>query len=109
MGGRGWRGELAWLAPLTPRIAKAYVVGGSAETIAADLKGRVVAEICRDLETAVAHALADAARSKRRDPVVLLAPACAPAPPLADAAARGEAFRAIVEALLGTGLSGEAA
>jgi UDP-N-acetylmuramoylalanine--D-glutamate ligase len=102
-------GSLASLSTLMPRVAKAYLIGESAETFAAALKGRVVAAICRDLTTAVARAAADAETAKRADPVVLLSPACPAGEQFADAAARGAAFRQIVESLPGVAISGAAA
>jgi UDP-N-acetylmuramoylalanine--D-glutamate ligase len=107
-GGRLGGASLAGLAALMPRVAKAYLIGEAAETIAAALKGRVVAAICRDLETAVARAAADAAASKQADPVVLLSPACAAADRFPDAEVRGDMFRALVHALPGAS-HGEAA
>jgi UDP-N-acetylmuramoylalanine--D-glutamate ligase len=108
-GGRRAEASFASLSALMPRVAKAYLIGEAAETVAAQLKGRVVAEIARDLKTAVEHAAADAARSKRADPVVLLSPACAAGDQFVDEAARGDAFRALVGALPRPSMSGEAA
>jgi UDP-N-acetylmuramoylalanine--D-glutamate ligase len=108
-GGRLGGASLSGLAALMPRVASAYLIGESAETIAAALKGRVVAAICRDLETAVARAAADAAASRQADPVVLLSPACAAADRFPDAEVRGDAFRALVRALPGASFAGKAA
>ncbi len=113
-GGRRTDASFAGLTALMPRVAKAYLIGEAAETIAAQLKGRVVAEIARDLKTAVEHAAADAARAKRADPVVLLSPACGASDQFVSEAARGDAFRALVRELpqpsqSGPSVSGEAA
>ena len=108
-GGRSKGAGFADLAPLMPRVAKAYLIGEAAETIAAQLKGRVVAEICRDLETAVRRAADDAARSRRADPVVLLSPACASFDQFANYEARGDAFRDLARALPGAAVAGAAA
>ncbi len=91
--------------PLMPRVAKAYLIGEAAETFAAQLKGRAVVEISRNLKAAVAAAARDAAASSRPDPVVLLAPACASFDQFADYAARGDAFRDLVLALPGAAAS----
>jgi len=108
-GGRAKGGAFEELTPLMPRVAKAYLIGESAETLAAQLKGRVIAEICRDLKTAVAHASADAAKSTRADPVVLLSPSCASFDQFDNYEHRGESFREYVHALPGAAISGEAA
>jgi UDP-N-acetylmuramoylalanine--D-glutamate ligase len=108
-GGRFRGKSLEALAGVLPGVTKAYLIGEAAEMLAAELKGRTVAEICRELGTAVVRAFADAERSSRPDPVVLFSPACSAADQFADAAARGEAFRAIVRALPDAGISGEAA
>jgi UDP-N-acetylmuramoylalanine--D-glutamate ligase len=108
-GGRLGGASPAGLAALMPRVAKAYLIEDAAETIAAALKGRVVTALCRDLETAVARAAADAAASKLADPVVLFSPACVAPDRYPDAAVRGNAFRALVEALPGASKAGKAA
>lgn len=108
-GGRRSEASFTSLTALMPRVAKAYLIGEAAETIAAQLKGRVVVEIARDLKTAVEHAAVDAARSKRADPVVLLSPACAASDQFVNEAARGDAFRALVKALPQPSIPGEAA
>jgi UDP-N-acetylmuramoylalanine--D-glutamate ligase len=108
-GGRSKGTSFSELAPLMPRVTKAYLIGEAAETIAAQLKGRVVAEICRDLATAVRRAAADATASRRANPVVLLSPACASFDQFIDYQARGDAFRTLVRALPGVEIEGEAA
>ncbi|MCG8440733.1 MAG: UDP-N-acetylmuramoyl-L-alanine--D-glutamate ligase [Caulobacterales bacterium] len=98
-GGRAKSGGVAELAPLMPRVAKAYFIGEAAHGFAAQLKGRVIVEICRDLDAAVASAARDARNSGRADPVVLLSPACASFDQFASFEARGNAFRRLVQSL----------
>ena len=81
------------------RIAKAYLIGAAANDFARTL-GDVPHEIAGDLDTAVAHAYADAARDGKRDAIVLLSPACASWAQFTSFEHRGERFRARVAALL---------
>jgi UDP-N-acetylmuramoylalanine--D-glutamate ligase len=121
-GGRSRRQSFEAVATARRSITKAYLIGEAVETIAAELRSRAVIEICRDLATAVSRAAADAQRSTRPDPVVLLSPACSAVDQFADAAARGQAFAGLAEGLppssdeekpakrqAGTGIAGEAA
>ena len=97
-GGRAKEGGIDALADLFPRLAKAYLVGEAGPDFAARLKGHAPAADCRDIETAVAEAYADAAASGE-EAIVLLSPACASFDQFADFEERGEAFRAAVNAL----------
>jgi UDP-N-acetylmuramoylalanine--D-glutamate ligase len=97
-GGRPKEGGIESLAPLFGRIRKAYLIGEASDAFAATL-GNVPHEKSGTLETAVAHAAADAARSQVAEPVVLLSPACASYDQFKDFEARGDAFRALVSKL----------
>ncbi len=97
-GGRPKEGGIESLAPLFGRIRKAYLIGEASDAFATTL-GDVPHEKSDTLETAVAHAAADAARSQVADPVVLLSPACASFDQFKDFEARGDAFRALVSKL----------
>ena len=101
-GGRPKEGGIAALSAYFPRIARAFLIGEAADGFAATLQGRVEAETCGDLATAVHAARACAAAQRRRSAVVLLSPACASFDQWPNFEARGEAFRALVEALPGT-------
>jgi UDP-N-acetylmuramoylalanine--D-glutamate ligase len=87
------------LDPVRERCAACYLLGDTAERLAAELAPARDAGIalhrCADLEDAVARAAAAAAPGE----VVLLSPACASFDAFADYEARGERFREIVEAL----------
>ena len=88
-GGRAKEGGIASLAPLFGRIAKAYLIGEAAAEFAGSL-GDTPHETAGDLETAVAHALAEATPGE----VILLSPAAASFDQFRDFEARGAAFRA---------------
>ncbi|MGD2134297.1 MAG: UDP-N-acetylmuramoyl-L-alanine--D-glutamate ligase, partial [Maricaulaceae bacterium] len=108
-GGRSKGANFAELGMLMPRVAKAYLIGEAAETIASQLKGKVITEICRDMKTAVRRAAADAAEARGANPVVMLSPACASFDQYQDFAARGDDFRQIVLDLPGAEINGQAA
>ncbi len=99
-GGQGKAGGIAPLAPEFGRVAKAYLIGASAEEFAAQL-GEVAHAVCGDLETAVAMA----AREAEPGETVLLAPAAASFDQFASFEHRGERFRALVAALVSEGES----
>ncbi|WP_416797045.1 UDP-N-acetylmuramoyl-L-alanine--D-glutamate ligase [Ciceribacter azotifigens] len=99
-GGLPKEGGIASLAPLFPRIAKAYLIGEAASAFAATLGEAVTYEISGTLERAVAHAAADAAADGR--PVaVMLSPACASFDQYKNFEVRGDAFVRHVAALEG--------
>ncbi len=87
------------LDPVRERCAACYLVGETAERLAAELAPAAAAGIelrrCAELETAVREAAAAA----RPGEVVLLSPACASFDAFADYEARGERFREIVAGL----------
>ena len=99
LGGRAKEGGLAGLERYYPKVARAYVIGEAAEPFAAALEGKVEAEVCGDLETAVAAA--QKAASAAGKGVVLLSPACASFDQFANFEVRGDSFRSLVEALPG--------
>ena len=97
-GGQPKTGGIDALADLFPKIETAYLIGEASEAFAETLKGKAPTVACGTMEVAVAKAYADAA-AKGQDAVVLLSPACASFDQFADFEARGEAFRAAVQAL----------
>lgn len=101
LGGKPKEGGIAMLAPLFPRIAKAYLIGAASEAFAATLDGHVAFEFCDTLDIAVAAAARDAAASTTREPVVLLSPACASYDQFKNFEERGAAFRRLVAGLPG--------
>jgi UDP-N-acetylmuramoylalanine--D-glutamate ligase len=100
-GGRPKEGGIESLEPHFGRIRHAFLIGEAAEGFARTLEGRVPCTRSGDLAAAVAAAAAKALADGRRDAVVLLSPACASFDQFADFEARGDAFRALVEALPG--------
>jgi UDP-N-acetylmuramoylalanine--D-glutamate ligase len=98
-GGRAKESGIESLTTHFPRIRKAYLIGEAAESFAGTLEGHVPFEIAGTLETAVASAYADAARSQIAAPVVLLSPACASFDQFRDFEHRGDEFRAVVNRL----------
>jgi UDP-N-acetylmuramoylalanine--D-glutamate ligase len=97
-GGIAKDGGIESLAPLFPRIARAFLIGRDGPAFAATLGAHGVAhEVVGTLEAAVAAA-ASAARGGAA-PVVLLSPACASFDQFSGFDARGDAFRALVQRL----------
>lgn len=103
-GGRAKDGGLAGLSEFFPRIARAYLIGEAEEAFAHQLEGHVEFAKCGTLEIATAAAARDAASASGREPIVLLAPACASFDQYASFETRGEHFRDIVAALPGVEL-----
>jgi UDP-N-acetylmuramoylalanine--D-glutamate ligase len=100
-GGKAKEGGIAPLAPFFPRIAHAYLVGESSDAFAATLEGKVPYTSCGTLDVAVGKAAEDAAKSKEKQPVVLLSPACASFDQFRNFEIRGERFRELVRAIPG--------
>ena len=97
-GGQPKSGGIESLSDLFPRIAKAYLIGEAAAEFSRALDGKADHAVAGDLESATAAAYEDAARTGQ-EAVVLLSPACASFDQFRDFEARGDAFRAVVEAL----------
>jgi UDP-N-acetylmuramoylalanine--D-glutamate ligase len=102
LGGRPKAGGIAALRPMLGRVRKAYLVGEAAPVFAAALAARVPHADVHTLDRAVREAAADAWASDFAHPVVLLSPACASFDQFRDFEARGDRFRALVEALAAT-------
>jgi UDP-N-acetylmuramoylalanine--D-glutamate ligase len=96
-GGQAKEGGITSLAPLFPRIARAYFIGAAARAFAATAEGRLPYALCGTL----ANALEEAHRNAKPGDTVLLSPACASFDQFSDFEARGDAFRRLVEALPG--------
>jgi len=103
LGGRAKEGGLDGLEPFYPKVRQAFLIGESSEAFAAQLDGKVSTHSCGDLVSAVAKAQALAAAERRSAPVVLLSPAAASFDQFANFEARGEAFKAAVQDVLGDG------
>ena len=100
-GGRPKTGGIESLRSFFPRIRKAYLIGEAADQFAATLADTVPHEITGTLDKALAAAARDAAASSAAEPVVLLSPACASFDQYRNFEIRGDAFRALVQALPG--------
>ncbi len=98
-GGKQKEGGIEMLAPLFPRIQKAYLIGDAAEVFAVTLEGKVSFERARTLEVALEQAAIDAIGSKSAQPVVLLSPACASYDQFPNFEMRGKRFRELCQAL----------
>ncbi len=92
VGGQGKDGGIAALSDHLDSVAKAYLIGHSAEVFALQL-GETPYEICRTLDVAVAKATAEAEEGD----TVLLAPAAASFDQYPNFEKRGEAFAALVQ------------
>jgi len=100
-GGLAKDGGIAPLKPHFARIAKAYLIGESAQAFAETLGRDVPFEICETVERAVIAAARDAQADGADAPVVLLSPACASFDQYRNFELRGDAFCAAVGALEG--------
>jgi UDP-N-acetylmuramoylalanine--D-glutamate ligase len=100
-GGKPKTGGIDSLRKFFPRIRKAYLIGEAAEDFAATLGTDVPHEITGTLDNALAAATRDAEASAAAEPVVLLSPACASFDQYRNFEVRGDAFRALVQALPG--------
>ena len=105
LGGKPKEGGIASLQGYFPRIAKAYLIGESAEQFAATLDGKVAHERCGTLEAALAAAARDSGACPGAEPVVLLSPACASYDQFNSFEHRGEVFRTLVSAMSGVVLA----
>ena len=95
-GGLEKEGGLEDLLPAAGSVIKAYVIGREAAQFAVKLRG-IEAEVCTDMATAVARAMAEAEAGD----TVLLAPAAASFDQYDNFEKRGEDFVACVEAEIG--------
>ncbi len=100
-GGQAKEGGLAGLDVDFSRIAHAFLIGEAAVAFADILGGKVPATHSGELAAAVGQAQELARGDGREGAVVLLSPACASFDQFANFEARGETFRALVEALPG--------
>ena len=98
VGGVAKEGGIEPLRPYFSRVAKAFLIGKSADEFSAQL-GAVPHQHCGTLEAAVQAAASDACQSQAEEPVVLLAPACASYDQFENFEERGERFRSLVAAL----------
>ena len=107
-GGRPKEGGLATVMPHLDRVRHAFLIGEAAPRFAQELEGKVPVTLCGDLQHAVAAARVHAARldaahlhgeRNGAHAVVLLSPACASFDQFENFEARGDAFRALVEAI----------
>jgi len=99
LGGKAKEGGIEPLKPLFSRIAKAYLIGASADVFAKTLDGHVPYTHCGTLDVATRRAAQDAAQSGA-PATVLLSPACASYDQFANFEQRGDAFRALVTELV---------
>jgi UDP-N-acetylmuramoylalanine--D-glutamate ligase len=95
-GGLAKEGGIAPLAPLFPRIRRAFLIGAAADDFAATLQGRVAFDQCGDMKTALKAAGALALKDNRPGATVLLSPACASFDQFKSFEERGDIFRAAV-------------
>jgi UDP-N-acetylmuramoylalanine--D-glutamate ligase len=100
-GGIAKAGGIEPLAPLFPRIEKAYLIGEAADAFAKTLGGKVPFELCGTLDKAVFAAARDAVNSEKANAVVLLSPACASFDHYRNFEIRGDAFVKLVSELPG--------
>lgn len=101
VGGRAKDGGLDGLDALYPQVRRAFLIGEAQDDFARQLDGRVDYERCGDLDTATHAARMAAASAGKPGATVLLSPACASFDQFKNFEARGDAFRAIVNALRG--------
>ena len=95
LGGRAKTDELDACRPGFPHIVRAYTIGEAGEMFAKLLEPEMPVERSGTLDAAVKSAAAHAQPGE----TVLLSPACASFDQFTDYEARGDAFRAAVEAL----------
>ena len=100
-GGQAKEGGIDAVLPYLPRVRRAYLIGEAAGDMAQALDGLVETDLCGDLDTAIAHAGADAKSDGEDDTVVLLSPTCASFDQFDDFEDRGRAFCRLAAALPG--------
>ena len=109
IGGRAKEGGLAGLDPFYPRVRHAYLIGECANDFARQLRGKLHFTQCGTLDKAVAAASAEARKERKPGATVLLSPACASWDQYPNFEARGDHFRALVNALSGQKTGGKGA
>jgi len=97
-GGEFKEENLDAIRPSLARMRGAYLIGRAAAQFEALIGGQVLTRQCEDLESALAKAHSDA-QAATDVAVVLLSPACASFDQFESFEARGDAFRAQVQAL----------
>nr|WP_236659771.1 UDP-N-acetylmuramoyl-L-alanine--D-glutamate ligase [Sphingopyxis lutea] len=96
-GGQAKGDGLEACRPWFGHVKRAYLIGEAMESFAAEIGDAIPVECAGDLATAVARA----AEAVGEGDVVLLSPACASFDQFKDYEARGDSFRAAVQALGG--------
>lgn len=94
-GGKAKGEDLDALTPYLADVRAAYLIGEAAPLFRRLLAGRLLTHQCGTLDRAVS----EAAKAARPGETVLFSPACASFDQFRDFEARGDAFRAAVEAL----------
>ncbi|MAX00581.1 MAG: UDP-N-acetylmuramoyl-L-alanine--D-glutamate ligase [Sphingomonas sp.] len=95
LGGEAKSDDLDACRPGFAHVRRAYTIGAAGDRFADLLSSEMPVERCGTLKAAIEHAAANAVRGE----TVLLSPACASFDQFRDYEARGDAFRAEVEAL----------
>ncbi len=98
-GGLPKEGGIKPLAPLFPRIKHAFLIGSAQAEFAETLQGKVQFTKCGDLQTAVEFAAKAAFIDGKKNPVVLLSPACASFDQFKNFEERGKRFVELVNKL----------
>jgi UDP-N-acetylmuramoylalanine--D-glutamate ligase len=99
-GGRPKEDGLAAVEPWLGRVRHAFLIGEAEAAFADALHGKVPVTRCGTLARAVEAARAQAEAERERGAVVVLSPACASFDQFPNFEARGQAFRALVEAIV---------
>ncbi len=100
-GGQAKEGGIESLRPLFGRVARAFLIGESAQMLADTLSGSVTYEMCGTLDAAIHRAHDVALADPHHGGVVLLSPACASWDQFKSFEHRGDVFRDIVNSLAG--------
>ena len=98
-GGRAKEGGFTALDPYLSHVRRAFLIGESADYMAAELRGRVDIKKCGDLKTAIEDARDAALRDGIAGAVVILSPACASFDQFKDFELRGIEFQKLVAAM----------